>query len=37
MSRLGLIDPEVRMPMMPAMDSTKAVIDDAMRHAGLLN
>ncbi|TYB81972.1 4-hydroxy-tetrahydrodipicolinate synthase [Maritimibacter fusiformis] len=37
MSRIGLVDPEVRMPMMPALDTTKAVIDDAMRHAGLLN
>jgi 4-hydroxy-tetrahydrodipicolinate synthase len=37
MSRLGLVDPEVRMPMVPLLDTTKAVIDNALRHAGLLN
>lgn len=37
MSRLGLITPDVRSPMLEATDETKAAIDDAMRHAGLLN
>jgi 4-hydroxy-tetrahydrodipicolinate synthase len=37
MSRLGLIEPEVRSPMLEATDTTKSVIDDALRHAGLLN
>ncbi|GKY86931.1 4-hydroxy-tetrahydrodipicolinate synthase [Sinisalibacter aestuarii] len=37
MSRLGLIAPEVRSPMLEATDATKSAIDDAMRHAGLMN
>jgi len=37
MSKLGLCEPEVRSPMFEATDETKAVIEDAMRHAGLLN
>jgi 4-hydroxy-tetrahydrodipicolinate synthase len=37
MSRLGLIEPEVRSPMLEATGPTKAAIDDALRHAGLLN
>jgi len=37
MSKIGLCEPEVRSPMLEATDETKAVIDDAMRHAGLLN
>jgi 4-hydroxy-tetrahydrodipicolinate synthase len=37
MSQLGLCDPEVRSPLTEATDATKAVIDSAMRHAGLLN
>ena len=37
MSRLGLCSDEVRTPLTGALDSTKALIDDALRHAGLLN
>jgi 4-hydroxy-tetrahydrodipicolinate synthase len=37
MSRLGLITPEVRSPMLEATDATKAAIDAGLRHAGLLN
>ncbi|OIP83095.1 MAG: 4-hydroxy-tetrahydrodipicolinate synthase [Rhodobacterales bacterium CG2_30_65_12] len=36
MSRLGLIEPDVRSPLIEATDATKAVIDAALRHAGLL-
>ncbi|TCL01484.1 4-hydroxy-tetrahydrodipicolinate synthase [Shimia isoporae] len=37
MSRLGLCSDEVRLPLTGLTDETKALIDDAMRHAGLLN
>jgi len=37
MSKLGLCSEEVRSPLTGLMDSTKAAIDDAMRHAGLVN
>ncbi|MCB1338740.1 MAG: 4-hydroxy-tetrahydrodipicolinate synthase [Maritimibacter sp.] len=37
MSRLGLCEPDVRSPLTEATDETKAEIDAAMRHAGLLN
>ncbi len=37
MSRLGLLDPEVRLPLTSVSEETEAVIDDALRHAGLLN
>ncbi len=37
MSRLGLCSDEVRLPLTGLLDSTKAQIDAAMRHAGLLN
>ncbi|MFZ5749749.1 MAG: 4-hydroxy-tetrahydrodipicolinate synthase [Pseudomonadota bacterium] len=37
LSRLGLISDEVRLPLTGLLDSTKARIDAAMRHAGLLN
>jgi 4-hydroxy-tetrahydrodipicolinate synthase len=37
MSRLGLCSEEVRSPLTGLLDSTKAKIDAAMRHAGLLN
>lgn len=37
MSRLGLCSDEVRSPLVGVEDSTKAAIDGAMRHAGLLN
>ena len=36
MSRLGLCSEEVRLPLTGLTDSTKARIDAAMRHAGLL-
>jgi 4-hydroxy-tetrahydrodipicolinate synthase len=37
MSRLGLCSDEVRLPHVGLLDTTKARIDAAMRHAGLLN
>ena len=37
LSRLGLCAPEVRLPLVGLTDGTKARIDAAMRHAGLLN
>ncbi|MBV7407941.1 4-hydroxy-tetrahydrodipicolinate synthase [Maritimibacter sp. DP1N21-5] len=37
MSKLGLIAEDVRLPLMPLADDTKAAMDSAMRHAGLLN
>lgn len=37
MSKLGLCSPEVRSPLTGLLDDTKAGIDAAMRHAGLLN
>ena len=36
LSRLGLCGPEVRLPLIPLGDATKARIDAAMAHAGLL-
>ncbi len=36
MSQLGLCSPEVRLPLTELTDDTKAKIDAAMRHAGLL-
>ncbi|MFW8633632.1 4-hydroxy-tetrahydrodipicolinate synthase [Cribrihabitans pelagius] len=36
LSKLGLCSEEVRLPLTPLMDSTKAAIDAAMAHAGLL-
>ncbi|MCL7463851.1 4-hydroxy-tetrahydrodipicolinate synthase [Phaeovulum sp. NW3] len=36
LSRLGLCREEVRLPLTPLLDSTKAQIDAAMKHAGLL-
>lgn len=36
MSRLGLCAEEVRLPLTGLLDSTKTLIDDALRHAGLL-
>lgn len=36
LSRLGLCSPEVRLPLTTLMDATKAKIDAAMRHAGLI-
>lgn len=37
LSKLGLCSDEVRSPLTGLEDSTKAAIDDAMRHAGLIN
>ena len=37
LSRLGLCSEEVRLPLTGLLDSTKAQIDAAMRHAGLVN
>lgn len=36
LSRLGITSDEVRLPLTPLTDGTKAKIDAAMRHAGLL-
>lgn len=37
MSRLGLIENELRLPILPVTEPVQAQIDAAMRHAGLLN
>jgi 4-hydroxy-tetrahydrodipicolinate synthase len=37
MSQLGLCSDEVRSPLTGLLDSTKAQLDAAMRHAGLIN
>lgn len=37
LSRLGMCSDEVRLPLTGLLDTTKALLDDAMRHAGLLN
>ena len=37
MSQLGLCSDEVRLPLTPLTDSTKGLIRNALRHAGLLN
>lgn len=37
LSKLGRIENVLRSPIMPVEESTAAAIDDAMRHAGLLN
>ncbi|MEO1363147.1 MAG: 4-hydroxy-tetrahydrodipicolinate synthase [Pseudomonadota bacterium] len=37
MSRLGLCSDEVRLPLTTLADETKALVDDGLRHAGLLN
>jgi 4-hydroxy-tetrahydrodipicolinate synthase len=36
-SLLGLCEPQARLPLVPVMESTKAVVREAMVHAGLLN
>ena len=36
LSKLGLCSPEVRLPLTELQDATKAQIDAAMRHAGLI-
>ncbi|MDK3074052.1 4-hydroxy-tetrahydrodipicolinate synthase [Sedimentitalea sp. JM2-8] len=37
MSKLGLCSEEVRLPLTGLTDATRAMMDDAMRHAGLIN
>lgn len=37
LSRLGMASDEVRLPLMGLTAETKAAMDDAMRHAGLIN
>ena len=37
MSRLGLCSDEVRSPLTELTDATKALVEDGMRHAGLMN
>jgi 4-hydroxy-tetrahydrodipicolinate synthase len=37
MSRLGLCSAEVRLPLTPLTEPTKALVDAGLRHAGLLN
>ena len=37
MSRLGLCSDEVRLPLTPLTQGTRALVDDALRHAGLMN
>ncbi len=37
LSQLGLCSDEVRLPLTDLLDTTKAKIDAAMRHAGILN
>ena len=36
-SLLGLCDPKVRLPLVEPTDGTKRLVEDAMRHAGLMN
>jgi 4-hydroxy-tetrahydrodipicolinate synthase len=36
-SRLGLCGPDARLPLAPVSDGAKKQVDDALRHAGLLN
>ncbi|APZ53928.1 4-hydroxy-tetrahydrodipicolinate synthase [Salipiger abyssi] len=37
MARLGLCSEEMRLPLLPVTKPTRARLDDALRHAGLLN
>ena len=37
MSRLGLCSEEVRSPLIGLSDPTRALVDDGLRHAGLMN
>ena len=37
MGRLDLCSDEVRLPLTPLTDPTKKLVDDALRHAGLMN
>jgi 4-hydroxy-tetrahydrodipicolinate synthase len=36
-SRLGLCGPDARLPLAPVSEGAKKQVDDALRHAGLLN
>jgi 4-hydroxy-tetrahydrodipicolinate synthase len=36
-SRLGLCEPDCRLPLSPPSEATKKTVDAALRHAGLLN
>jgi 4-hydroxy-tetrahydrodipicolinate synthase len=36
MSCLGLCAADVRLPLVPLTDKTKALVEDGLRHAGLL-
>ncbi|WP_102224125.1 4-hydroxy-tetrahydrodipicolinate synthase [Acidimangrovimonas sediminis] len=37
LSKLGMVENEVRLPLLGVSEATMAQIDDAMRHAGLVN
>ncbi|MEN8659144.1 MAG: dihydrodipicolinate synthase family protein, partial [Marivita sp.] len=37
MNRLGLCDEEMRAPLFPVSQPTRDMIDNGLRHAGLLN
>jgi 4-hydroxy-tetrahydrodipicolinate synthase len=37
MAELGLIDPELRLPILPVTEATRGRLRDALRHAGLLS
>ncbi|AWN49047.1 4-hydroxy-tetrahydrodipicolinate synthase [Methylobacterium terrae] len=37
LARLGLMSEEVRLPMVPVGEGTRALVDGALRHAGLTN
>ncbi len=37
LARLGLMREELRLPMVPVGEATRALVDGAMRHAGLTN
>ncbi len=37
MARLGLCSDEVRLPLVPLTDATKALVDHGLQHAGLLD
>lgn len=37
MARLGLCEEEMRLPLLPVTEPVRARLDDALRHAGLLN
>ena len=36
LSRLGHMTDELRLPLVPVTEPTKRIVDDALRHAGLL-